>query len=348
MLRAIPQMDRPIAREALRWLSFALRPLSLLELSEAAILESDDTTLDQDSRLKEPEVLLEICHGFISHESSMIGKGEVKLAHSSVKDYLLSDHVRNASQGDPYFAFNAEEGNEILMQKCLTYLMFDDFTPGVATSATQVEWRFDTFPLLDYAAYYWGLHASSSSTSSTAGSAWTTLAHQFFATRSLKRAGNYGAWVSCLIPEAHPSLAMKTQPLYYAASFGILPLVNALLAEAKTSPSTVNIEAPGGRHRSTALQVATFRGRKAVSEALFAAGADFWSPDRGSGAPAWFWVYANDWGEMLGQMLDKRPEIRDYPMWNQAADLKAMKNTRRVVVRPGGILDAELSIHSRD
>jgi hypothetical protein len=204
-----------------------------------------------------------------------------------------------------------------------------DFSSGVAEKLGGVQERQKKFPLLNYAAFHWGLHASSSSPSIPSASTdeegnttWTTLAHQFFATRSLPRAGNYGAWVSCLIPESHPGLAMKTQPLYYAASFGILPLVNALLLETKKSPSTVDMEAPGGRYRSTALQVATFRGRRAVSEALFQAGADFWSPDRGSGAPAWFWVYANGWDELLAEMIKKKPSIKKHQLWTAAADLK--------------------------
>jgi hypothetical protein len=121
MLRSIPVMDRPIAREALMWLSFALRPLSLLELSEAAVLEDGDDTINQDSRLREPEVLLEICHGLISHDTSTLtsGKGEVKLAHASVKEYLLSDHVRS-SAGDEFYALDAAQGNETLMKRCLT------------------------------------------------------------------------------------------------------------------------------------------------------------------------------------------------------------------------------------
>ena len=336
MLRAIPANDRPIAREALMWLSFSLRPLSLRELSEAAVLEPDDTTLNQDSRLREPEVLLEICHGFMSHEPSApaSGNGNVRLAHSSVRDYLLSEHVRDSTHGDPFFALNVTEGNESLMQQCLTYLMFDDFTAGVAYDRKGVRMRHRQFPLLEYAANYWGLHASSFTT--TSNDTWTTLAHQFFATRSLPRAGNYGAWVSVLIPDAHPTYAIQTQPLYYAASFGILPLVNALIA----SSPPIDLEAPGGRHRSTALQVATFRGRRAVSEALVSAGADFWSPDRGSGAPAWFWVHANGWSEMLETMMQKRPEIRENRLWEAAGDLKGH---RRVVVRAGGVVDVELN-----
>ena len=327
-------MDRPIAREALMWLSFALRPLSLLELSEAAVLEDGDTTLDQDSRLRQPEVLLEICHGFISHDTSTLtsGKGEVKLAHASVKEYLLSDHVRSAA-GDDFFSLHATKGNETLMRRCLTYLMFDDFEEGVAPNMTGVLQRQNQFPLLNYAAFHWGLHASSTSPAPSSptdiisdGSAdnttWTTLAHQFFATRSLPRAGNYGAWVSCLIPESAPGLAMRTEPLYYASSFGIMPLVNALLLEAAKDPPTVDIEAPGGRYRSTALQVATFRGRKAVSEVLFKAGADFWSPDRGSGAPAWFWVLSNGWDALLADMVRRKPKIRSHELWKAAGDLK--------------------------
>ena len=58
-----------------------------------------------------------------------------------------------------------------------------------------------------------------------------------------------------------------------------------------------------------------FRGRRAVSELLLAAGADFWSPDRGSGAPAWFWAQCNGWTDLLAGMVRLRPEITRDPAW---------------------------------
>lgn len=46
MLSRIPAMDRKIAREILLWLSFAIRPMTIIELSEAAVLENSETTLE--------------------------------------------------------------------------------------------------------------------------------------------------------------------------------------------------------------------------------------------------------------------------------------------------------------
>ncbi|ETN41301.1 uncharacterized protein HMPREF1541_03236 [Cyphellophora europaea CBS 101466] len=296
MLRVIPEIDRPIAREALLWLSFSLRPMTLLELSEAAVLEDSDPTLDQDSRLRHPEEILDICNGFVEHD---VDSNAVKLAHSSVKDYLLSDYAR--TEGDKFFSFAINEGNQALMRRCLTYLMFDDFRPGVASTRTEFLSREQDFPLLDYAAHYWGLHASSASTVE-----WHWV-QKFFSTRTLLRGGNYGAWVSYLIPDCHPTTAMSTQPLYYAASFGIVPIVRALLRQPRSI--YVDLEHPGGRHGSTALQAACFRGKKQAAEYLVAAGADFWSKDRGSGAPAWFWAQCNDWTDMVNDMIRRRPEI---------------------------------------
>jgi hypothetical protein len=279
MLSRIPTMDRKIAREILLWLSFAIRPMTIIELSEAAVLENSATTLSQDSRLHRPEVILEICHGFLEYD---VVRSEVKLAHSSVRDYLLSDYAK--SDGDSFFSFTADLGNQVLMHKCLTYLMFEDFKSGVTPVGVASRQR--DFPLLGYAAHYWGVHASFA----TKGE-WS-LAEKFFSTRTLPCGGNYGAWVSYLIPDCEPDHAMDTEPLYYAASFGIFPIVQGLLSES----TSIDLEHPGGRFRSTALQVACFRGRREVAEILVAAGADFWTQ-------------TNGWTHLVDCMVQLRPEI---------------------------------------
>lgn len=273
-----------------------MRPMTIIELSEAAILEDSDTTLNQDSRLHRPEVILEICHGFLEYD---VSSKEVKLAHPSVRDYLLSEFARN--DGDSFFSFRADLGNQALMHRCLTYLMFDDFKSGVAPSPVSVAFRHRDFPLLEYATLYWGIHASFATKSE-----WS-LAERFFSTRALPRGGNFGAWVSCLIPDCSPDQVMNTEPLYYAASFGIVPMVRTLLS----GSVSIDLERPGGRFGSTPLQVACFRRRREVAEILVAAGADFCSEDRGSGVPAWIWVLFNGWTDLVHDMVQLRPELAE-------------------------------------
>ncbi|KIV86025.1 hypothetical protein PV11_01667 [Exophiala sideris] len=297
MLSRIPASDTKIAREVLLWSSFAIRPLTITELSEAAILELSDTTLDQDSRLHEPEVILEICHGFLEYDAD---SGIVKLAHSSVRDFLKSEYER--SDGNSFFGSKEDLANRSLMQKCLTYLMFDDFKSGVADNVFELNSRRQNFPLLDYTAQYWGLHASFATENEG------RLAEKFFSTRALPGGGNYGAWVDCLYHNDMESLyhyLPDTEPLYFAASFGMAPVVRHLLS--KSTPP--DLERMGGRFGSTALQVACFRARKEVAEILVAAGADFWSDDEGSDQPACFWAFVNGWFDLVEYMVRLRPDI---------------------------------------
>ena len=62
MLCRIAPYDKPLAQDALLWLSFAQRPLSLVELSEAVIIEEG---IDDECRLHPPEVILSICQGLV-------------------------------------------------------------------------------------------------------------------------------------------------------------------------------------------------------------------------------------------------------------------------------------------
>lgn len=56
MLARIAPSDRSLAREALLWLSYVHRPLTLAELCEAIVVEEDDTAIGDDARLYRSEV----------------------------------------------------------------------------------------------------------------------------------------------------------------------------------------------------------------------------------------------------------------------------------------------------
>lgn len=294
MLDRIPVPDRTIAREVLLWLSFAVRPMTLVELSEAAILDESDTTLTQDSRLPNPKVVLEICHGFLEYDAAT---GKVKLAHASVREYLLSDSLRR--EGDSFFSFNADEGKRSLMRKCLTYLMFNDFESRPFPCVDDKFLRMLDFPLLDYAAHCWGMHASLATESE-----WH-LVDRFFSTRTLGERGSYHAWVTYLNPHWDLHVVMHTTPLYVAASCGLTSVVRYLLSH----PRSFELEQPGGRFGSTALQAACYRSQREVAGVLVAAGADFWTKDPGSSKPAWFWAQSNGWKDLVDHMGKLRPEI---------------------------------------
>ena len=104
-------------------------------------------------------------------------------------------------------------------------------------------------------------------------------------------------WVQTLVPETDTRTIDNTEPLYYAASFGLVPVVKAILA----SDPNVNINARGGRFNSPSLFVACWRRNYEVAEILLKAGADPRAPDFSTGD--WHTVFTVfDTMEKLGRV----------------------------------------------
>jgi len=78
--------------------------------------------------------------------------GEVKLAHLSVKEYLLS---KSCQDGPSSFGISETSSHSFISQTCLAYLLQFD-KPDCLSSSTIEE-----FPLALYAAQYWTFHAQS-------------------------------------------------------------------------------------------------------------------------------------------------------------------------------------------
>ena len=259
MLERVSLGDRKFVREALFWLSFAKRPLTLAELNEAVVLDETYTVLEDDSMLVSPRILLQICQGLIDLDMEWLN-----LAHSSIKEFLTSEWIRSSKVR--YFSLNPSIADKALMRKCLSYLCLDNFQCGYTISNHLVRKRLETNPLLRYAAHFWAIHGASCNLDDDD----RHLVNRLFETKRLPRRGNFGLWVQTLLPEAHYEEIKATQPLYYAASFGLIPVVKAILE----SDSNLEIDEPGGRNMSTPLFVACWRQQYEVVELLLRAGAD--------------------------------------------------------------------------
>lgn len=257
--------DIPFVHEALFWLSFAKQPLTLRSLNEVVVLDETDTVLDEDMMLVPRDILLQLCQGLISVDQA----GHVNLAHSSVKEFLTSEWIRTSRVS--HFALDASTADATIMRKCLTYLCLDNFKPGYSEfkKRTRIRW------FLNYAAYFWPTHG----THCKFGESERKLVNRFFATKSLPRRGNYGVWIEALIPGVDHSIIENTEPLYYAASFGMAAVVKAILA----SDPGIDLNAPGGRVGATPLFAACWRHNYEVAEILLRAGADPKIADPGTG-----------------------------------------------------------------
>ncbi|KAF6828382.1 ankyrin repeat protein [Colletotrichum plurivorum] len=259
ILGRIPNQDHQIAREALAWLCFSLRPLSLDELAEAIIIEEDDTDIDADCRLTNPSVVPAICQGLV-HAS----KSSVTLAHDSIRTFLQSDWIRNSSAS--YFALDASEVHRSIMRKCLTYLSLTPFTSGPLSDLRQVKHYFTTYPFLDYASTMWPIHSERFVLDNYD----ENLILGFFATKKQHNGGPFEAWVQLILNSDHLEAIHETEPLYYAASFNMLSVIQLLLKP----EHNVDVNKKGGRFSSTPLFVALWRGNVDAAKLLVQAGAD--------------------------------------------------------------------------
>ena len=293
----IPKDNQEFAREAMLWLSFAFRPLRLAELCETLAFEESDATVDQSDRFLDPHDLLRWCQGLINYHA---GTSNITLSHSSVRTYLLSDEIKHATSS--FFNIDETVGKRLLFRKCLTYMMLTDFGKGYCSNYDEWQAFSRQWPLLGYASHRWASHAH------------TLEAHlepcdqdmiaRFHSTSKCERGGNFGFWVQCLSPRLSVRVAQDTQPLYYAASYGLRPVVGSLIS----TNGDMNIDALGGRVGWTALQVACYRGHYGVAKDLLDAGANPYCRDRYEKSALFYAVCRGhkDTAELIMQYLRSR------------------------------------------
>ena len=269
IMARIPEDNQEFARETLLWLSFAFRPLKLSELCETLAFNESDTTVDESNRLLDSHDLLRWCQGMITYHPKT---SYVTISHESVYTYLLSDQIKVGPSS--FFSIDETMAKRLLFRKCLTYMMFKDFAKGYCISYSKWRGLSHQWPLLTYASSNWAAHAHALDTALECSD--QALISRLYNTSKFERGGNFGFWVQCLSPKASVQVARDTQPLYYAASFGLRALVSSLI----TTNKDINLDALGGRNVSTALQVSCYRGYYGVAKDLLEAGANPYHRDR--------------------------------------------------------------------
>ncbi|KAK2802447.1 hypothetical protein FQN51_004510 [Onygenales sp. PD_10] len=273
IIRRIPELDAPLARQALLWLVHSCRPLTLSELAEGAVLAIGIRTLNPEDKLRDPEDILEICGSLVSVDGN-----KVVLAHNSVRDYLISTRAQNNL---PTFYLPESICLPELATLCLTYLLLDPLSLGPCDDVEEMTCRLNSFPLFQYASHNWAGHARPYLDPNNHPSLYA-LAKTFFTDPATP---NFLSWVQVLL--IHPRVLKTTYnnyprnatPLYYATSFALTPIVKHLIAEGS------DINAPGGRVGGTPLHAACWRVQPELIQLLLAAGASLYIQDRHGETP---------------------------------------------------------------
>jgi hypothetical protein len=126
----------------LQWLAFSARSLRIEEAAEVIALNSEcDIRFEPERRLTDPRDLLIICSSLVVISPATIKNSydieeeveELKLAHFSVKEYLVSKRI----QAGPASKFSILEipATLTIAQTCLVYLLQfnkpDSWTPDI-------------------------------------------------------------------------------------------------------------------------------------------------------------------------------------------------------------------------
>lgn len=303
ILLNIDQSYRSNAFKILQWLTLSARPVTIDEVSEMLAIELGERAgYHPDLKLLDPRDVMLMCSSLVTTRMTSIYDlesfpaaydeydaydefEELRLAHMSVADYLLSPRIR--SGGANSIGVNAGTAHSTIAQTCLIYLLQPPLAERFC-SWDDVQLRLKELPLLQYAAQYWPYHSNSAGDTIDAET-WR-LVQQFFATKALKGGGNFASWIAALTPDISLRIIQSTHPLYYAASFGMASVVQKLLE----TDRSIDINARGGRFGSPALQAACYRNHPKTAKVLLEAGADpmalndqgescmFWAAMRGA------------------------------------------------------------------
>jgi hypothetical protein len=167
--------------KVLQWLAFSACPMTLAEVAEALAVDftNNQPQFDPDQWMPDPQDILVMCSSMVTtssytftsknedegdanareEEGQLIsGTGKLRLAHFSVKEYLIGKQIQNGP-GSQY-SFNENVANNLISQTCLAYLLQFD-TIGSLKSTT-----LSCFPLARYAAEFWIHHAQMQSQNS--------------------------------------------------------------------------------------------------------------------------------------------------------------------------------------
>ena len=178
---------------------------------------------------------------------------EIKLAHFSIKEYLLSKHVKeHHDKKIKAFSLSQELSHSMISQACLAYLL----QIKTAKSVNYAE-----FALMEYAAKNWIFHAQSSDDDKSQGSSLSELMLKLLAPDNPA----FVNWVEIYDPQ---NASEHLPPLYYTCKAGLIKVTLSLL----NNGSDVNTRMK--ENYGHVLQVVSSEGHEAIAQLLIKNGAD--------------------------------------------------------------------------
>lgn len=274
-------------------LCFAERQMTSAEVLEALAVDlNPPAKFDSSLKMLEPDDLRRLCPDLV--EVGAFGSDEqvVRISHSSIRDYLMSDHIKNGRAA--YFWLTNEVGVAQLSQICLVYLNHvttRQFVENDAYLSSKTKYSMyskisnvlsDNHDFLGYSATHWHDHYTQTMPSRRtpmngilfklfSGVAKTFQILRQSCLESLRHH-------PCVLSNTHATNVyfenkeeMTDSPVYYAASLGLNEVITML------NPTQAQINLYGGAY-GTILLAAIMREHPETAELLLRLGAESESP----------------------------------------------------------------------
>ncbi|KZP10814.1 hypothetical protein FIBSPDRAFT_661994, partial [Athelia psychrophila] len=272
--RILSRSSRPKhLKTFLQCLAFSRRPMTVQEIAEVATVDFDVADLPAyNDRLQytDPSKVVNICDGLVTEVDG--AAGVVKLAHFSVKEYLISETILSGAAAQ--FHLTKSLSHSTIAQICLAYLLHFDKPDSLSIETLAL------FPLAQYAAEHWVAHCHSAGSDQSSTAALQQLQLHFF-----EPSPPYAMHNSLHLYEMQ--IEKFSSPFYYACLSGLATVVEHLISKGADvndnrgwigPPLTAasrqghletvqlllahgaDVDAKGGEYSGTALQEATSKG----------------------------------------------------------------------------------------
>ncbi|CUS12375.1 unnamed protein product, partial [Tuber aestivum] len=263
ILESIHEKQGEYLRRAMHWLAFSAVPLTLGQLAEAVVIGYDVDKYGEDPEtgaIFNMDCFMSICPSLISFEdarddeSSPQENRRLRLAHFSVKEYLISDR---AAQGpSACYHISEDKANSLMGYSCLSRILRQS-AQGAIHGSKVAETSF-----LYHSARYWFVY-----TRCIEDTAPTPLSEAAVKVLELGK-----GWLDIYNPDNPHILGSKiyAPPIYYCS---LLNLVTACKSLVDRNADTVNVNAQGGWYGS-ALQAAAKNENESVVRLLLERGAE--------------------------------------------------------------------------
>jgi ankyrin repeat protein len=322
VLLNIPLDHSKYALRILQWLVFSTRPLQINEVAELLVADPEGSPeFDLGRRPFHPRDIASYCGSLVATQPST---EEIRLAHYSVQEFLLSNRL---TSGCEIYKITKQTANISIAKTCLAYLTgaFESGLPAIPKE----------LPLAKYAAEHWTKHAYAAE-----GDYCDDLT--FRIVRFLEPEIMRHQWIKLLRYKSRlvirRDVNVVNQPLYYASLNGLEGVVKVLLDRG------ADVNEKGGYY-GPAIYAALFSGHEALARLLLEKGADL---NAQGGSHYSFALYAASMRDnkaavrfLLEKVADVDPYTQNYSSALYAASYTEDEATVRLLLEKGVDVNAK-------